>query len=986
MSHTTPPHLPSTARQACAAGILLLVSTCLIWIIGSACGSSTSNHSGPTTGKDKEITPQASGTQYQPGNASAPDAAGFNRILWVPAGTLAAGTPVTVSWYPPTGAANFTFSTPPDNPQGPPPFVFEELPVQASAPASPALILTYELASPGTRTLVDTFMISTSTGSTYAAHFTVQPSGGSSTTAQLESLPQDPLPTRDTPDAEPKWLLSQLWFYNWQESLDEAKCNSWVDLIQDPKGFTAISFPVQADSGSMASYTSPLVTRGDTPGYPRFALVSYESGTQELLRMPMKLLPERIEFAENNLPPAPGERWTVMGPKGPDVVCPQGIQIGSGKWEIYAATALHLGAEGCPGCLIRAFSCWEGPEPPFFLRAAAATGRYGKILSFSNPDIACLGPILVQAPGGNAPSIRISGPNFARIAPPAKVALKHQLMRTGMAAPVLITATSSAQSADWKLYLDEAGTQPIVGPVNLPGNLYVWVIGDVGAEETGVDVVTISAVVAGTTERPGINTSFVMIGDVWPASEHRSWLQVASHAPGTNESQWRTDLGLLNPGTTSASARLSFHLASGVLTRTQTVQPGQQVILQDVVNGFASAAGLSPAATGSASLEVVSDQPLKVSSRTYNLVAGSAACYPGGTFGQSYDAFASNEGLGAGEAAWLTQLTENTAYRTNIALTNTSAEPARVAVTLFDGAGGQIGSYNVDLNPGQYKQENKPFATKAGQTNMARGYARVSVTQGSGVITSASVLDNLTNDPTTMPMLPVTITPATRSWVQVASRATGTNQSQWRTDLGVLNPSTQPASVQVRFHKSTGVATNTVSVAPGQQAILVDVVNQIPETGSRALEVVADQPVVVSSRTYNQVAAGAACYPNGTFGQSYDATTTTLALAQGAVAYLPQLQESPAYRTNIALTNTGSTPARVAVTLHNGAGTQIGQYTVDLAAGEYKQENRPFSTKAGQTNLTAGYARLSVTQGTGIIASASVVDNLTNDPTTIPAL
>jgi hypothetical protein len=222
--------------------------------------------------------------------------------------------------------------------------------------------------------------------------------------------------------------------------------------------------------------------------------------------------------------------------------------------------------------------------------------------------------------------------------------------------------------------------------------------------------------------------------------------------------------------------------------------------------------------------------------------------------------------------------------------------------------------------------------------------------------------------------------------VQVASRASGAQGSQWRTDLGILNPGTQAAAVQVRFHASGGVQPSSINVAPGQQAILVDVVGQIPASGSAGLEVVASQPVVVSSRTYNQVATGAACFPGGTLGQNYDAFTSSRALQQGQVAFLTQLVENSAARTNIALTNTGSTAAQVAVVLFDGGGSQLGQYTVNLNPGEYKQENRPFFTKAGLNSLAAGYARLTVVLGSGVIASASVVDNQTNDPTTMPAL
>lgn len=72
---------------------------------------------------------------------------------------------------------------------------------------------------------------------------------------------------------------------------------------------------------------------------------------------------------------------------------------------------------------------------------------------------------------------------------------------------------------------------------------------------------------------------------------------------------------------------------------------------------------------------------------------------------------------------------------------------------LFDGAGGQIGTCSVELAPGQRRQEDPPFFHKAGQSAMPTGYARVTVTRGSGIIASASVIDNVTNDPTTMPAI-----------------------------------------------------------------------------------------------------------------------------------------------------------------------------------------------------------------------------------------
>jgi hypothetical protein len=51
----------------------------------------------------------------------------------------------------------------------------------------------------------------------------------------------------------------------------------------------------------------------------------------------------------------------------------------------------------------------------------------------------------------------------------------------------------------------------------------------------------------------------------------------------------------------------------------------------------------------------------------------------------------------------------------------------------------------------------------------------------------------------------------------------------------------------------------------------------------------------------------------------------------------------------------------------------------------YLQFNKPFKNNFGQTIL-GGAAIVSVTSGSGVTAYASVIDNGSNDPTTIPLL
>ena len=254
---------------------------------------------------------------------------------------------------------------------------------------------------------------------------------------------------------------------------------------------------------------------------------------------------------------------------------------------------------------------------------------------------------------------------------------------------------------------------------------------------------SVEAVASCDGSKKTLNTSGQRSFTVVPVG-YRAWLAVGSHAGGANNSQWRSDLGITNPNSSIASYEVRFYGSDGILTSTAFVTANGQSILQDVVGQLGG--------SGSGAIEVRADQPVRVTGRTYNLVASSAGCFPTGTLGQDYVGFKAEDGLATGQTAILGQLTENTAYRTNIGLTNAGSGNATTSVTLYDGAGTLLTSYTVSLTPGEWKQENQPFKKRAGLTNMQRGWAKITVTAGSGVYAYASVIDNITNDPTTIPM------------------------------------------------------------------------------------------------------------------------------------------------------------------------------------------------------------------------------------------
>ena len=226
------------------------------------------------------------------------------------------------------------------------------------------------------------------------------------------------------------------------------------------------------------------------------------------------------------------------------------------------------------------------------------------------------------------------------------------------------------------------------------------------------------------------------------------------------------------------------------------------------------------------------------------------------------------------------------------------------------------------------------------------------------------------------------IPPAPR-WVPVAAHDDGPNGSRWRTDVGLLNLGSGAATVEVRFHGSDGEITSSTSVPAGAQSVLSDVVGQLGASGQGALEIVTDRTLKLTARTYHQAAADAGCLPDGTQGQDYPVLGAGDGLETGQSAHLPALVENDEYRCNIGVVNTGAGGATVLVELYDGGGTKLAEYTMRLAPGQWVQKVQPFRAKAGVTAMDSGYARVTVQSGSGVIALASVIDNVTNDPTTV---
>ena len=71
------------------------------------------------------------------------------------------------------------------------------------------------------------------------------------------------------------------------------------------------------------------------------------------------------------------------------------------------------------------------------------------------------------------------------------------------------------------------------------------------------------------------------------------------------------------------------------------------------------------------------------------------------------------------------------------------------------------------------------------------------------------------------------------------------------------------------------------------------------------------------------------------------------------------------------------------VTVIDSDGTALATRVRSLQPGGWLQLDEVFLRMAGRNDIVAGYARVEVVGGRGVIAYASVIDNATNDATAI---
>jgi len=246
------------------------------------------------------------------------------------------------------------------------------------------------------------------------------------------------------------------------------------------------------------------------------------------------------------------------------------------------------------------------------------------------------------------------------------------------------------------------------------------------------------------------------------------------------------------------------------------------------------------------------------------------------------------------------------------------------------------------------------------------------------------VLDNKTNDP--LLVSPVNLSAAGNTDFVVPGVADLSNGvANWKTDMRVFNPSSKPVDTTLTFYSQNGgnpksvtmtLAPNEVKDLDGTLASTFGITN---DGGAVHISTAQPSNLIATARTYNKTS-------NGTYGQFIPAVTPADAAGAGSrPLQLLQLEESDRYRSNVGIVEVSGKPAKVQISVVPPDGRVTGVAEMDLAPNEFRQLNSMLKS-FGLGTAYNQRVTVKVISGEGrVTAYASVIDQVTQDPTYIPA-
>ncbi|HEY3051963.1 MAG TPA: hypothetical protein VGK04_01090, partial [Thermoanaerobaculia bacterium] len=281
----------------------------------------------------------------------------------------------------------------------------------------------------------------------------------------------------------------------------------------------------------------------------------------------------------------------------------------------------------------------------------------------------------------------------------------------------------------------------------MPGEHQQFPLG-VGVENGRIDATVTSqtgkvTAYASVVDRQTNDPMLIMPVNTAEVSANHYVLPGMAQSTGAN-ANWRSDVRLLNAGTTSVPATITYYEQNNPEPHsvTRTINPGQMLVFDQALQ---SLFGLASSAGGALVVTTPTDSKLIATARTYNLTSE-------GTYGQFVPGVTPTEGVGVKDRALqVLQAEKSDRFRTNLGIVELTGNPVTVQISAYTPDTKISVSTEWPLGPNAFVQLNDIL----GRLNIASAYnARISlkVISGNGRIAGyGSLIDNRTSDPTYIP-------------------------------------------------------------------------------------------------------------------------------------------------------------------------------------------------------------------------------------------
>jgi uncharacterized repeat protein (TIGR01451 family) len=555
--------------------------------------------------------------------------------------------------------------------------------------------------------------------------------------------------------------------------------------------------------------------------------------------------------------------------------------------------------------------------------------------------------------------------------------------------PGFADGTYSFSATVDKSWLRVEPEQGVLPPAGIELNVIADPQGLANGTSTGTVIVSTTrsasgAVAANATSSVSIPVSINLVTPITPVGKSTPVVEsliipTVGHLDGAN-SRWQSDVRVTNTGSGSAKYQLLLTL-SGAATKQTTIDvaANSTIALDDIVRNWYGLGSIGDGASGVLEIraaDAASALATVASSRTFNVTAN-------GTLGQFIPAvrYAKFIGSGKGSALTMQQLAQSAQFRTNVGIVEAAGQPLSVLLSVFNGAGSKVLELPLDLKAAEQRQINSILA----QNNLSLSDARIELrpTSGGGKITGfASLIDNQSGDPLLVPGAALGST--ARRWALPGVADLDNGFAKWKTDVRIFNggASAQQATIEYFPQGSTTPMSANISIEANEVKALDGILQSLfgitNSGGAVHLTTAGDAPLVMTGRTYNQTS-------NGTVGQFINAVTPAEGATQNSKALeISQLEESVRYRTNIGIAEISGAPATVQVSVTIPDSKVTARVEIPLQANEFRQF--AVFSQLGLANAYNARVSVKVTGGSGIVtAYGSVIDQITQDPTYVPA-